>query len=378
MRKKKVYIFSFDSINSSLVAGLRMYYLKSFLHERNYDVSLICESGTKTEGVDAQFPLKKIFKSRHIRFLVGLLMFPDFTSLWSLKVHKSNTILKDIEGQESPVIITSGPPFGVHRIGLLYKRRFSSARWIVDMRDPFTLNKGYHKNKIRRFLDSNFENKIFTYADIVLFNTYGDKKMYSIKYSRIKDKFLVVRNGYTLQNSAESRYVKEEDFTFVYAGGTYRGVVPHKLSNFFEILNFNENRFSCHCYGEYHDLYKTNEHFDFRGKVSQQELFDALKSYKYGIIYLPERYKNSFRVTQKLYDYIGAGLIPIVINASIEIRQIIQELGYGFVFNKGFNKKLIDNFISQIENHGDISTNQDHLKEFTRDHQFSKITTHLK
>ena len=227
-------------------------------------------------------------------------------------------------------------------------------------------------------LDSNFENKVFTHADIIVLNTYGDKKMYSNNYSRIKDKFLVVRNGYTVQNSAESRRIKEDDFTFVYAGGTYRGVVPEKLASFFENINFNENRFSCHCYGEYDDVYKTNEYFDFRGKVSQKELFDVLKSYKYGIIYLPERYKSSFRVTQKLYDYIGAGLIPIVINASIEIRQIIQELGYGFVFNEGFNKDLIENFISQIENHGDICTNQDLLKEFTRDYQFSKITAYLK
>ena len=142
----EVLLVSYFSKNDDLVGGRRMSSLKEFLTEKGYNVKILTRNPVSSNDIKSPWNQKK---SIFDKFII-----PDFTKEWS---KKSFDLIKD---KQFDVIITSSPPMGVHFLGFLYKLKYPNVKWIMDYRDPFTLNVSKRKIIIQHQLQKLFEKRL--------------------------------------------------------------------------------------------------------------------------------------------------------------------------------------------------------------------------
>lgn len=377
MKNSKWILISYDTLSTSLIGGLRLNRLKTYLIQEQNEVKLVSRQNQEYDEVDLEVSSTRESKYRYIKKILNLVCIPDSSIFWALRVYYR--LIKE-HTTEGSIVLTSSPPHGIHLIGILLKYKYNKLfTWIVDFRDPFILNPGYKRNPIKRMLDAEYEDRVLRSADLVLFNTKFDKIKYLQRYPKIDKKSIIVRNGFSKEASGQISNVKRKLLNrIVYSGGSYHGRVPESLISLFEILN-NSVHISCDYYGEYHELLEDAKYIRYNGRINANAVPELLKSYQYGIIYLPPEYKNSGRITQKLYDYIGSRVVPIMINPSIEMMEIRDSLDVGYCINEDeFGEKL--QIISELLQTGIVNWPSDEFinKNFAREEQFIHIIRALK
>lgn len=87
--------------------------------------------------------------------------FPDFRDIWTRK------IIKDINKDTFDMIVTTGCPYSVHRVGFALKKRNPHLFWIVDWRDLWTNNPISKGIKIFHRYELFLEKKFHTMCDII-------------------------------------------------------------------------------------------------------------------------------------------------------------------------------------------------------------------
>jgi glycosyltransferase involved in cell wall biosynthesis len=160
---------------------------------------------------------------------LSLLWIPDDRTGWIYPAVKR--ALKMMRDFEIRTVLTTSPPHSVQIIGLILKRILKK-RWVVDLRDPWTLplegNK-YYDARINRWL----ERKVVENADVVVVATEVVRKRYVESYpGRLADKFVCIANGYDLEDfkSVRKNRCNEADkFTTSYLGEFYIGRTPEIL-----------------------------------------------------------------------------------------------------------------------------------------------------
>jgi hypothetical protein len=143
--------------------------------------------------------------------------FPDFTDLWAKKAFQR------IESSYFDVVISTGWPYSVHRVGLALKKKKPDIRWIVDWRDLWTKNPLYPGLRIFHWYERYLENKFHQYANLIITIS---NPLADILQSMTKTRVETIYNGFDSEDYQEikSRPRKENAiFTIVYTGTIYRG-----------------------------------------------------------------------------------------------------------------------------------------------------------
>ncbi len=140
---------------------------------------------------------------------------PDARMFWiKPSVRKLKSYLKN---NKVDAIITTGPPYSVHLIGLRLKKALG-LKWIADFRDPWTSVDYFHllpltKKSLKRHYE--LEEKVLRTADSVLMVSNHAKKKYEASAKFID----VITNGFDEDgNLKDENVVLDKKFTLTHIG----------------------------------------------------------------------------------------------------------------------------------------------------------------
>jgi len=374
MLEKPWFIISYNSLNSKMVGGIRGSRLVTFLLENGIHAKLISSNiSEKEESITIKDPLRR---ESFIARVIGVFLPVDSTLFWVFKVNKY------LKKRIPSVILTTASPYGISLVGLLLKKQKTDFFWIADFRDPWTLNVLYRPffYLYKKWIANYLERKVFEKANLILLNTETDLNDYMVKYPFIKHKSLFVRNGFdTFKANHFSTKNTDVAIKLVYTGSAYqRGVAAKGVIEFMEKINLAfDQTITCDYYGEYHSDLQQPESIVYKDHIQYDEVASVLSEYRMGIVFLQEACLESGRITQKFYDYIGSGVIPIVINPSKEMIFQMDRLNIGI---KVFPEDKTQVIAAKIKEQyfSNIAINGAQTKEYTRSNQFEKILRYLK
>lgn len=359
IKAKRVYIVSYFSLNDprSLVAALRPYKLAAFLEERGESVTIITpNAGNGRERVVSEGPVID-----RVKFLLKIFP-PDYTLFWSIRIF----LAMRKEWKEEPFyLLTTCPPYGLGFLGLLLKGCGFKFTWICDFRDLWMGNPLYHPPVTKRFFNPWFERMFYRYCDIMTFNTAWDLEYNCRRFPFLREKGIYVRNGFDVIRKNTST----PDFRFVYAGGTTKGEATPYVIKILTTLNRYGIAATCDFYGEYDDTLKSSPYITYHGVLSPEEITTILSTYRLGFIYLPAGCERGGRVAQKFYDYMGAGVIPVVVRPSLEMVNMMKEFNTGVAV---FDATKEEDLVHEIE-HATFSAKVSELHSLTRSSQFERL-----
>ncbi len=151
-------------------------------------------------------------------------LIPDGERLWQLFSKRPAADIVTAEGID--LIYTTSYPYSSHLMGLYLKKKFPRIPWVADFRDEWTKNpniRDYKYNFIRTSIERNMEDSILEKADCVIANTPIMMKNFLEDRPVLKDKFVVIPNGYDEEDFKDISHASPENdvFTVTYAGLLY-------------------------------------------------------------------------------------------------------------------------------------------------------------
>lgn len=359
MGSMRIFIVSYVALHDevSLVAALRPYRLASFLSEKRVPVTIITPKvGDGTESVIPEGYFISLFK-----FILKAFA-PDYTAFWSIRIF----LQMRKEWRRSPFFLfTTCPPYGLGCLGLLLKGLGYQFTWICDFRDLWIGNPLYHPPLTKRFFNPWFEKMFFRHSDIMTFNTAWDLNYNCTRFPFLAKKATYIRNGFDVL----SQNTSEPDFRFVYAGGTTKGEATPYVINLLKEMNARGIPATCDFYGEYDKALGDGVNVTYHGIVTPEAMTEILTQYRFGFIYLPAGCELGGRVAQKFYDYLGAGVIPVVFRPSVEMVALMRDLRTGVMI---FDDSPVESIVDQLK-HASFSARPEELETLTRNFQFERL-----
>ena len=254
-----------------------------------------------------------------LRAFIGSIVIPDFSKLWAIRVRRK--IRKGSISSDFDVLITSGPPHGVHSIGLTFPKR--DVFWFADFRDPFVDNRNYKaKSSLHHKLNLKFEETIMHRANQVILNTQGNYIRIKSRYPWVVSKCSVIPNGFDpIDHFNDSLIPREKNdfFTIGYLGTIrdYRGILrlleyikdksPLVFSKI-KLIHIGTLQFK----GIIIDELASKGQSEFLGFYPKSEALNMLRSTcQVGLVLLPENKESGRTVPGKTYQYLAEG-IPIL------------------------------------------------------------------
>ena len=162
------------------------------------------------------------------RWLVAFLWLPDREVGWLIPAVVRGVHL--IRNKGIGYILTTGPPFSCHLIGLVLKR-LTGVRWVADFRDPWSITQKFAiiRNSITDSVESRMIRSVMKHADHVLSVT-TPMTEFAIKEHRDldTDKFRTLSNGFDALDFASTGSVRSiaGPIIFAYFGTFYHGRTP--------------------------------------------------------------------------------------------------------------------------------------------------------
>ena len=149
--------------------------------------------------------------------------------------------------EEAPdlVLISGGPFYNFILTGKI--KRMAASRVVLDLRDFWTIGnydepqKKSIKGKVSYFLNIFIEGWSFFRADLIIFNTNSMRSAYLNKYLFIKNKNIVLRNGFSLKKIEEAKSnIKKRNTNNhlrIICAGKFFYYYPEKVESFFNLLS---------------------------------------------------------------------------------------------------------------------------------------------
>jgi len=170
---------------------------------------------------------------RFKRLVVSLLVYlPDELKAWALRA--SLSAVQVIRRERIDCILTSGPPFSVHLIGLLAKS-LTGVRWVADFRDPWIdllevrlpSTRSSVSDRIERWMEA----LVVRRADRVVTTTDRMREAMRRRYPSVPaTRFLTVENGIDTEKlQANGSVEKYPELTITYTGTLYFDRTPEPL-----------------------------------------------------------------------------------------------------------------------------------------------------
>ena len=194
-------------------------------------------------------------------YIRGNLFIPDARMLWiKPSVKKIDKLLKT---EKFDVIITSGPPHSLHRIGFYLKQKHQDLAWIADFRDPW-VNIGYHKDLKLTPLSAEkhqqMEKEVLNSADHIIVTSPSTQKEFQTKTQKPVS---LITNGF---DDADIVAEPDEHFSLVHVGTLLSERNPECLWQAIAELM------------DEHEHFKSNFELKFVGQVSHH-IIDSLKDF---------------------------------------------------------------------------------------------------
>lgn len=413
----------------SNIASLRPYYFASHLSELGFDVKVITvirESQLDDLNFDiSKFHIQRISNkyfdlfrklilgykkaekatselksnsspsSRLKLFLIGVARkygifcsqrWPDFFDLWA------KTAYKEISNQKFDIILTTAPPYAIHKVGYWYKKKYPDTIWIADWRDLWIHHPIYPGLPIARHYEKYLELRYFKNADINTFATDGMVKKAQSYYRQLKAE--VLYNGfdfsYKKHNTPKSR---DDIFQFVYTGTVYPGYrdADKLLSAFSEALERSSNKkvnvqfvFAGSCESVLDTARNLNilEHVSVLGRLKRDDAI-SLQYEADGLIYLdcvsPDG--STEVIGGKLFEYLCMRKPVISVNSppNGEAATLLEKSGLGKVFYTEQQENLVNFFSSILTGNSEISMppNDNFINQFSRRASSLKLANYI-
>ena len=177
--------------------------------------------------------IRNIF--RYISDTTGCILsvrYPDLRDFWVKK------IIKRVKNKLFDMVITTGCPYSVHRVGLALKKQNSNFFWIVDWRDLWTQNIFFRGIKLFHSYEKYLEKKIHNRCELITTVSIGlANSLKNITSTRIE----VIFNGFDSEDYTKllvTTRKKNRRYKIVYLGTFYYGFYnPRPLLIAFSELN---------------------------------------------------------------------------------------------------------------------------------------------
>lgn len=194
-------------------------------------------------------------------YIRGNFFIPDARMLWiKPSVKKIDKLLKT---EKFDVIITSGPPHSLHRIGFYLKQKYQDLSWIADFRDPW-VNIGYHKDlklsPSSAEKHKQMEKEVLNTADHIIVTSPSTQKEFQTKTDKPVS---LITNGF---DDTDVEAEPDEHFSLVHVGSLLSERNPESLwKALSELVDENKH-------------FKSNLELRFVGQVSQH-IIESLKNF---------------------------------------------------------------------------------------------------
>jgi two-component sensor histidine kinase len=294
------------------------------------------------------------------------------------------------------VVISTGGPYSVHRVGLALKKKRPDIKWIVDWRDLWTKNHMYSGLRIFHRYERYLENRFHQYADLI--TTVSDP-LANILRSITKTRVKTIYNGFDSEDFQEikSKPRKENTiFTIVYTGTIYRGFRdPSPL--FGAVANLKEkglitaDDLEIQFAGANADVsdiaefYNVSEFYSYLGFIRRE---DALQlQYDADVVLFLEYNEYNYNkpdvqgvLTGKLFEYlyIAQEIIAIGIDLTTAAGKLICAANAGYCFGTDVEKieeYLVKRIIHNVKNNEENNTAI--IQQFERKIQAERILAFL-
>jgi len=218
------------------------------------------------------------------------------------------------------VLYVSAPPFPILFVGVILKKLLGIPL-VVDFRDGWTINpynNRFHDHWLVRRIERTLEGAVFKNADKFIANTYGTKDEYEKLFPLLKEKTIVITNGYDEEDFIIPKSQDAEPskvFTITHSGSFHANRNPETLFKALAEVNIpfrliiigTENDFV----RKVAEKYGIQEKLMFLGLVSQKESIQWLqRSHLLFLIQGPTT-KRCIPIAGKTFEYLRTR-IPIL------------------------------------------------------------------
>ena len=283
---------------------------------------------------------------------------PDARMFWVRPSVKK--IEKYLKANKIDVIITTGPPYSVHLIGLQIKEKLG-IKWIADFRDPWTSVDYFHLLPLTQKsleIHLRLEEKVVTTADGVLMVSNHAMRKYKDKAKTIQ----VITNGFDDDgNRKENKLALAPKFVLTHIGMMNSERNPKKLWEVLSEISL-EN-----------DEFKRDFVLRFIGKIDDtvsQDLKNSAIETIEKISYVPhpkaKQYQQESQVLLivvnnypsakemipgKTFEYLQARRPILGIGPTDgDLAAIVEETNSGKVFGYDLDKTILKNYILSLYN----------------------------
>jgi glycosyltransferase involved in cell wall biosynthesis len=149
------------------------------------------------------------------------LFIPDQYILWGIFAAMRAT--KAVNKDEVEACFATGPSFSSLIAGTLYSK-FTGKKLYLDFRDPWIGNEFiHHKTKFHYKINAMLEKFVVKQAERVISVAPALQEQFQNRYPQYAEKFIVINNGYDLDDIPEINSVntKKEEFTITHTGTFY-------------------------------------------------------------------------------------------------------------------------------------------------------------
>lgn len=294
------------------------------------------------------------------RYLISFLIRPDKERSWILPaVFRA---VWEIKREKIDCILTSGPPYSVHLIGILVKL-ITGVRWIADFRDPWiiTVPESLYvscalTNKIEGWLEKN----VILRADVVLTNTERYcrilKKIFN---DQPQSKFLYIPNGFNMDEISKLSHLKKyEKFTLTYTGTLYLDRSPEPVFQAIKELEEekklslgeiqvkiagNSNAVRGRPISQLISNYGLNSVVEILNEVSYAKALEIIKRSHVALLFAPNQ---PYQIPAKAYDYLGMGTTILALTGEGATRDLMESTNCGLALSpsdiEGIKKFIYD------------------------------------
>jgi glycosyltransferase involved in cell wall biosynthesis len=309
------------------------------------------------------------------RWVVSLLLLlPDEKKNWALRA--AATAVRLIRRHRIDAVVTSGPPFSVHVIGLAAKM-FTRARWVADFRDSwidmlpdrFPHTRSFLSDRIEQWMEA----AVINHADSVVTTTERMRNAMAARYPSVRSgKFVCIPNSIDTERLHCTDFIeKYEPLTITYTGVIYFDRTPEPLfravSNLIESGKVSPADVRIKLVGQCRHIegvetravagrYELEDVVEVIDRVPYSEAVHIMRRSHLLLMLAPERHR--LVLPAKIFDYLGSGSAILAIAEPGATADFMAETGCGRCFSAR-----------------DVQGLADYLESVLKDGAFRELTT---
>ena len=254
-------------------------------------------------------------------------------------VYKAKKILSK---SDFDAVLVTTPPRSIQLIGVFLKI-LGAKCLIADFRDSWTHQRWAPPAS---WLSRNAEKLVLRHADMIVANTPRNKILLERDYPFVKNKVIVVPNGYFPEDTpiqSGSTIEQSDKFRLVYTGELYEGMfegiacsIKLLKDKHPDLSQFFSAEFAGLMYEDDHKLIKElgiDDVIKYHGFISYEESVELVQSSDMVLFCLQNTEKVSNWVPSKLYFYLGQKKTVLALIPDGDAADIIRQVNAGYVFS---------------------------------------------